>query len=272
MSRATGVLRNRSHGQAPGATLATLLAAARSAALTIVIATILGACASRPPAEGEGSAGPTTPAERGNRSPYRVHGRTYRVLRSSRGYREVGTASWYGPKFNGRPTSSGEVFDMHQLTAAHKTLPLPTIARVTHLDNGRSVTVRINDRGPFKDDRIIDLSFAAARALDMVDAGTARVEVIALEYPQDTAEPVVIEAQGVFLQLGAFALRDNALSLLQRLRSEGIERAQVFTVSPEEGRFVHRVRIGPLDSADRAEALAADLVLLGYERPRLVFE
>ena len=120
----------------------------------------------------------------GNRSPYTVLGKSYRVLDSAAGYDEVGIASYYGNKFHGRRTSNLEVYDMYAFTAAHKTLPLPSYARVTNLDNGRSVVVRVNDRGPFHDGRVIDLSYAAAVKLGMVDRGTARVEVRALT-PRD---------------------------------------------------------------------------------------
>jgi len=122
----------------------------------------------------------------GNRETYSVLGRTYRVMDSAEGYEERGIASWYGYKFHGRHTSSRERYDMCAFTAAHKTLPLPTYVRVTNLDNGRSVVVRVNDRGPFHAGRIIDLSYAAATRLDMKQAGTARVEVRALMGPDDS--------------------------------------------------------------------------------------
>ena len=129
--------------------------------------------------EGEDGAEPL--ARYGNHSPYEVFGRKYHVLASSEGYRERGTASWYGSKFHGRRTSSGEPYDMHLATAAHRSLPLPTYAEVTNLDNGRKVIVKINDRGPFKDGRIIDLSYGAALRLGMISTGTARVEVRAID-------------------------------------------------------------------------------------------
>ena len=116
----------------------------------------------------------------GNAPSYVVFGRRYSVLRTSSGYVEEGIASWYGEPFHGRRTSSGEVYDMHQLSAAHKSLPLPTYVQVTNLENGRRIVVRVNDRGPFHEGRIIDLSYAAARKLDIVGPGTARVEVRAL--------------------------------------------------------------------------------------------
>ena len=128
-------------------------------------------------------------AKYGNMESYVVYGRTYHTMDSSRGHVERGMASWYGPKFHGRKTSSGERYDMYQMTAAHKTLPLPTYARVTNLENGRSAVVKINDRGPFVDDRIIDLSFAAAKKLGVVQKGTARVEVASID-PRDNGGKV----------------------------------------------------------------------------------
>ncbi len=123
-------------------------------------------------------------AKLGNMSSYVVFGQTYRPMSTSRGHLERGVASWYGPKFHGKKTSSGERYDMYQWTAAHKTLPLPTYALVTNLENGRSLIVKINDRGPFVGDRIIDLSYAAAKALGLDKKGTARVQVTSID-PRD---------------------------------------------------------------------------------------
>jgi len=120
-------------------------------------------------------------ARLGNPDSYVVFGRRYYIKKSARGYVERGLASWYGQPFHGRQTSSGETYDMYAMSAAHKTLPLPTYVRVTNLENGRSVVVRINDRGPFQDDRVIDLSYTAAVKLGMKNQGTARVEVRAIE-------------------------------------------------------------------------------------------
>lgn len=132
------------------------------------------------PGSDEGMSGPDAPAVGES---YRIDGRSYHVMASARGYRRVGLASWYGPGFDGRPTSSGESFDRNAMTAAHRTLPLGSRVEVTSLATGRSVVVRINDRGPFADPdrRIIDLSWAAARELGIVEAGTAEVEVRALD-------------------------------------------------------------------------------------------
>ena len=125
----------------------------------------------------------------GNPETYVIDGVTYRVMETSAGYREEGLASWYGGYFHGRQTSSGDVYDMYLMTAAHKSLPLPTYVRVTNLGNGRSVVLRVNDRGPFVEDRIIDLSYTAAAKLGMVDSGTARVEVVALDPPARERTP-----------------------------------------------------------------------------------
>lgn len=122
-------------------------------------------------------------SKRGNHSPYKVFGKKYHVLNSSENYSKKGLASWYGRKFHGRTTSSGEVYDMFQMTAAHKSLPLPTYARVTNLDNGRQVVVKINDRGPFVHDRLIDLSYTAATKLDFADKGVANVKVETITFP-----------------------------------------------------------------------------------------
>lgn len=125
----------------------------------------------------------TTAQTRRAPTSYELFGQRYYILRSADGFSQRGIASWYGGKFHGNPTASGEIYDMHAMTAAHKTLPLRTDVEVTNLRNGRSVVVRVNDRGPFLDDRIIDLSYAAAEALDLVGSGTGLVEVRALPRP-----------------------------------------------------------------------------------------
>ncbi|WP_346798587.1 septal ring lytic transglycosylase RlpA family protein [Halomonas sp. Bachu 37] len=122
-----------------------------------------------------------SPSRAGNRPSYEVWGKTYQVLPDSRGYAKQGNASWYGEKFHGYATSNGEIYDMYKMSAAHRSLPLPTYARVTNLDNGRSVIVRVNDRGPFHSDREIDLSYAAAARLNILDDGTGPVRVEAIE-------------------------------------------------------------------------------------------
>jgi rare lipoprotein A len=126
---------------------------------------------------------PEAKSRYGNMPSYVVFGERYTVMETSAGYEEQGIASWYGEPFHGRRTSSGEIYDMHKLSAAHKSLPLPTYVEVTNLENGRQIVVRVNDRGPFHDGRVIDLSYAAARKLDIVGPGTAEVRVRALDPP-----------------------------------------------------------------------------------------
>ena len=134
---------------------------------------------------------PVTRTKAGNYSPYTVFGKTYTVLAESDGFIEEGIASWYGKKFHGRLTSNGERFDMYAMTAAHKNLPIPTYVEVTNLDNGASIILRVNDRGPFHANRVIDLSWAAAAKLDFADTGTARVRVVAL----DAKDPLATVAE-----------------------------------------------------------------------------
>ena len=142
---------------------------------------------------------PVVRTRAGNAKTYQVYGKTYRILESSQGYQERGLASWYGTKFHGRRTANGEVYDMFGMTAAHKTLPIPSYVRVTHVGNGKSVIVRVNDRGPFHGDRVIDLSYAAARKLGVDTAGVALVDIVdvtpvsgqqAYSQPQNQGEPV----------------------------------------------------------------------------------
>ncbi len=210
-------------------------------------------------------------ARYGNHSPYTVLGKTYRVLPSARGYRERGEASWYGSKFHGRLTSSGEPFDMYRVSAAHKTLPLPSWVEITNLDNGRKLTVRVNDRGPFKDGRIIDLSYAAAIRLDMLDAGTARVEVRSIDFGAEQ-DPVVLRPSSVpvEIQAGAFSRQDSAEQLANRLRSAGLEKVRVRSGSAGRQR-VWRVRLGPFQDAGHAERLVERILSLGLEAPVFVY-
>jgi rare lipoprotein A len=185
----------------------------------------------------------------GNPEQYTVAGKTYRILRSAAGYAENGMASWYGTKFHGRRTSSGEAYDMLQLTAAHKTLPIPTYAHVINLDNGRRSIVRINDRGPFHEGRIIDLSYAAAVKLGVHPAGTARVRVEAISF-----DPAVSGGRYV-LQAGAFSALEAADALHARLKSL-VQHPVHVVQTPED--HLYRVRIGPIHGdaeLDRVRAL-----------------
>jgi rare lipoprotein A len=214
----------------------------------------------------------------GNPPFYDAMGRRYFVLPSADGYLERGVASWYGPTFHGGNTSSGEPYNMYGMTAAHPTLPLPTYARVTNLANGRSVVVRINDRGPFVANRIIDLSYTAAAKLDMLREGTAMVEVRALTPGASEAPPAPVDTPpqpppaapaALYVQTGAFADPANAERELGRLQAAGL--ASAFVVAPLEGRSqLYRVRIGPVGSVAEFDALAARLAGLGIPDARLV--
>ncbi len=203
-------------------------------------------------------------ARYGNHSPYTVLGKTYTVLPTSKGYHERGIASWYGKKFHGRRTSSGEVYDMHLATAAHKSLPLPTYVRVTNLDNSRKMIVKVNDRGPFHDGRIIDLSYAAAIKLGVDKTGTARVDVRAIDVDTSRRSAVKL-ADGTFLQVGAFGKRKAAEALAGEMRA-----AQIKPVSVQKSRGLYKVWIGPYATGAELEAHAQRVVELGYERPHKV--
>lgn len=214
---------------------------------------------------------PEPRARYGNHSPYTVNGKTYHVRSSARGYRERGRASWYGSKFHGRLTSSGEPFDMYKVSAAHKTLPLPSWVEVTNLDNGRKLRVRVNDRGPFMDGRIIDLSYAAAVKLDVVNAGTAPVEVRAIDLGGEAAaiaaRPVSVPVE---LQAGAFSRRESADRLARRLGEAGIENVHVRRARINRD-SVWRVRIGPVWEAAHAQRLVERMLGLGLEAPVYVY-
>ena len=195
----------------------------------------------------------------------------------SRGYREKGIASWYGLKFQGRRTYSWEPYDMYQMTAAHKSLPLPSFARVTNLQNGKQVVVRVNDRGPFHDQRIIDLSYAAASRLGVLEKGTALVEVVAIDPVTPEATPAgpvapaagIKQDPGIYLPVGAFGSNFNAIrqknnisrSINLPIRIENIER---------NGTTVSRVQVGPLASVEQLDDLFAQLGQLGIEDTHVV--
>ncbi len=184
----------------------------------------------------------------GNPANYTVAGKTYFIMNSAAGYAQTGLASWYGTKFHGRRTSSGEAYDMLALTAAHKTLPIPTYATVTNLDNGRRTIVRINDRGPFHDDRIIDLSYAAAVKLGYHGAGTANVRVETISFdPVDTGRSYTVQA-------GAFAQLASADALQVQLKGL-IDHPVSVVQTPDD--HLYRVRIGPVTGEAALEKVKA---------------
>ncbi len=220
----------------------------------------------------------------GNRSPYTVLGKSYTVMPTEEGYSERGVASWYGEKFHGHKTSNGEVFDMYKASAAHKSLPIPSFLRVTNLDNNRSIVVRVNDRGPFHGDRLIDLSYAAALKLGYADRGTARVQLDAIvvnsefdnrtlarnELSNQVLAPVSSGDQ--YLQVGAFSSLDTAQQVSASLR--GITTRPVFiskVSSPASG-VLHRVRIGPLQDAGEIRQLTQRVVAAQLGSPYTVSE
>ena len=219
----------------------------------------------------------------GNMESYEVYGKRYYTLPSSKGYKEQGTASWYGTKFHGKRTSSGEPYDLYAMTAAHKTLPLPTFVEVTNLNNGRTVIVKVNDRGPFHDDRLIDLSYAAATRLDILPTGTGRVEIRAIDpnetgtavTPADT--PAVAPTVGVpqnetlYLQVGAFSSRDNAERLQRDLLSQHIGGVRIVEATTDAGTF-YKVQVGPLASHIDANRVTQELKILGIARSHSIVQ
>lgn len=191
----------------------------------------------------------------GNPREYEVFGKIYRVMDSAEGHRERGTASWYGKNFHGERTSSGEAYDMYAMTAAHKHLPLPTWVEVKHLETGQRIVVKVNDRGPFVGDRIIDLSYAAAAKLGMMEKGTAPVEIRALS-PETTTTADEPSNEVYYLQLAAFGSANNAAELQQQLTRAGLS-APAVVESGADG--LHRVRLGPLHGVAAVDKVTNEL-------------
>jgi rare lipoprotein A len=280
-------------------------AVAVSLAVAAAVATALSGCSSEPKQAGTLSntrVAPTAPAapaqtpaagqavpdavprieprsRSGNPPFYDVFGKRYYVLSSSSAYVERGVASWYGPGFHKVRTSIGEPYDMYGMTAAHRTLPLPAYVRVTNLQNGRSAVVRVNDRGPFVGNRIIDLSYSAAAKLDMLRNGTAMVEVRSIDPSMPTggftvaanapAAPPLDAA--LFVQAGAFADPANALRLASRLQGGGY--GKVFVRDDLiAGRKMYRVRIGPVPGVPEFDRIVAALEQAGVRDAHLALD
>ncbi len=291
--------------------------------LALVVAAFLASCGgNRIQGDGPGRAPiPSLPGDAvpkpeprsryGNGPTYEVFNKWYKVMDSSAGYQERGVASWYGKKFHGNLTSNREVYDMYQMTAAHKTLPLPTYVHVRNLRNNKSIVVRVNDRGPFVSNRIIDLSYAAALKLDMIEDGTSLVEVTAYNFddpipnasgpdpeppiptraptPPRTSAPsslqsvpsVVQEAptdnadaafeSKIYVQVGAFGDRSNADRRLTSLAQSGIAGVNVFE-DLAASPPLYRVRIGPVADVEQYDRLVVELEKLGITDPYLISE
>jgi len=216
----------------------------------------------------------------GNPESYVVYGKRYYPLPSSKGYSERGMASWYGTKFHGKRTSSGEPYDLYGMTAAHKTLPLPTYVKVTNLQNGRSVIVKVNDRGPFHDDRLIDLSYSAAAKLGILGHGTGSVEVTAIDTGTDatvqlaSAAPEIRDATGtqsLYLQVGAFSSQENAERLRTEITEQQIADVRIVEASGTSGTF-YKVQVGPLADITEADRVIRALKPLGINESRSIVQ
>jgi len=239
-------------------------------------------------------------------NPYSVYGVSYSPLANANGYRERGIASWYGKKFHGKRTSNGEAYDMYAMTAAHKTLPLPCYVRVRNLQNGRRAIVRVNDRGPFLHNRLIDLSYAAAAKLGILGTGTGVVEIEAINPdeptvqvvktnnneaavqiipyvmagetppPQAVSTPTTPPAEAkLYLQVGAFSQWDNAAMLRDRLEREALRPIFIQSTVGANGNAearIYRVRVGPLANVAEGDRLTLRAAQLGVSNPLIVVE
>lgn len=237
-----------------------------------------------------------------NQKSYVVLGKRYYPMKSAAGYREKGIASWYGQKFHGRKTATGETYDMYKMTAAHKTLPLPSYAEVINLTNGRKIIVRVNDRGPFHGGRIIDLSYSAAKKLDIIGHGTGQVEVRAINadtYTKQQVQSVSKEAikpvatlpagyhthegeshsdhhdevvePALYLQVGTFSSVERAESFKSQLAKQIDETVFLMPLYRPQG-ALYRVRVGPLVNVEASELMAAKLKSLGVGESHAVVE
>ncbi|MFO7931500.1 MAG: septal ring lytic transglycosylase RlpA family protein [Thermodesulfobacteriota bacterium] len=233
----------------------TALYALTAAAFMIAAALVFSGCSTSPPPKDTSA----------KTKSYRINGQWYHPIEDSDGFRESGLASWYGNPFHGRKTANGETYNMHAKTAAHKILPMDTFVLVKNKDNGKETVVRINDRGPFVRGRVIDLSYRAAREIDMTGPGTARVEVIAME--KDSAESREKDkdfSTGDFtVQVGAFAARSSAQNL-KRTLEKSYDHVEVTTIK-KDSQTLYRVRVGMFSSLESAEKTEKQLVKNGFE-------
>jgi len=217
----------------------------------------------------------------GNPESYVVFGKRYYVMNDNRGFTQQGIASWYGKKFHGRRTSSGETYDMYAMTAAHKTIILPAYVEVTNIENGKKVVVKVNDRGPFHENRIIDLSYSAATKLDVVAKGTALVKIRVVDsgyksqkIPEKRGAPVETltpdySPGDFFIQVGAFSELDNAENLRRKLNGIGNELVKISQVVVDN-RSLYRVRIGPLSDVGYADKIVQQLIQLDEQDHHII--
>ena len=192
---------------------------------------------------------------------YEVFGKVYEIMQENNGYREIGVASWYGKKFHGRLTAMGEIYDMFGQTAAHKSLPLPTIVKVTNLDNGQSIIVRVNDRGPFHDDRLVDLSWGASKELGFENHGIAPVVVEAIDALNHPDLEKLKHKESYYLQVGAFtdlARAEKQLKNVTLALPAGVP-VRILTRELETG-MLYKVRIGPLDDPKKESLVVRQLL------------
>ncbi len=219
---------------------------------------------------------PSQPNLKPTQRPYEVNGERYQPIPSADGFSQEGVASWYGKKFHGRKTSNGETYDMYAMTAAHKTLPMNVHLKVTNLNNGKSTVVRVNDRGPFVRSRIIDLSYTAAKELDVVGPGTAPVRIEALGYRDDASvgatpqyrQPASYDVGPFMVQVGAFTVKENAYRLADKLKSQygGSSVAEGWV----NGQKFYRVRIGLYKTMALADEGLLNLETNGYPNSFIV--
>jgi rare lipoprotein A len=217
------------------------------------------------------------PSKYGNPDKYTVMGKTYYVKDSSDGFRQKGIASWYGSKFHGRRTSSGEEYSMYSMTAAHKTLPIPVYVEVTNIDNGRVGIVKVNDRGPFHEGRIIDLSYAAATRLGVAQTGTANVKirVVTPETGKQrqggdvSVKSSTAESDKLYVQVAAFSTEKSAIQHLEKLQGEGFFDVRLY-LETKKGKTIYRVRIGPLPTEHVAKNVLAQLKEKNHQNLKIV--
>lgn len=206
-----------------------------------------------------------------NPESYVVLGKTYRVLPSNKGFKQQGIASWYGTKFHQKKTATGETYDMFKMTAAHKTLPIPSYVQVTNLDNQRSVILKVNDRGPFHEHRVIDLSYAAAVKLGIEKAGTGFVEVLAIQPGDAKLALDSVLAKKIYYQVGAFSVLENAALLQEKMIAVQLTKSRIVpSITPERSLF--KVQVGPISSVTEADDMTQKLKKIGIEGGHYISE